>query len=86
MGQSQERVDEVGHAVDLLEHAADGLLVLVRRAALRDRRLADTAHDGKRRAELVRGIGGKAPQLVERRLEPGERLVDDGRRRPISSR
>ena len=66
MGQSQERIDEVGHPVDLFEHAADGLLVLLRRPAFRDRRLADTANDSKRCAQLVRGIGGKTPQLVER--------------------
>ena len=34
----------------------------------------------KRRAELMRRVGGKSAQLVERGLEARERVVDDRRR------
>ena len=53
----------------------------MRGPAFGDRGLADAPNDRKRSAELVRRVGGESPQLVERRFEPGERLVDD-RRQP----
>ena len=38
---------------------------------------ADAANDGQRRPQLVRRIGGEAAELIERRFEARERVVDD---------
>ena len=43
--------------------------------------LANAADDGQRRPQLVRGIGRESPELVERRFQAREGVVDD-RRQP----
>ncbi len=77
--QPQQRVDQRRQTVDLLEHAADGFLVLGRRAGFDQTGFADAANHGERRPQFVRRVGREAAQLVERRLEPRERIVDHGR-------
>ena len=48
------------------------------RARLAEPALTDAANHRERRPQLVRRVGGKAAQLVERRLQPRERVVDHG--------
>jgi hypothetical protein len=51
--QPQQRVDQRRQAVDLLAHAADGFLVLSRRAGFDQAGFADTADHGERRPQFV---------------------------------
>ena len=73
----KQRVDETGQAIDLFEHAADRILVFRGRPRLAQSHFPDAANDRQRRPQLVRRIGGESPQLVERRVQARERVVDD---------
>jgi hypothetical protein len=65
-------------AIDLFEHAAHGFFVFCRRPRFSESRFTNATDDGQGGAELVRGVGCEAAELLERRLEACEGVVDHG--------
>jgi len=75
--QAQQCVDEIRQPIDLFEHAAHGFFVFCWRPGFPESGFTNATDDGQRCAELVRGVGREAAELLERRLEACERLVDN---------
>ena len=68
---------EARQPVYLLEHAADRLAVPLWVLVLLQRDFTHGADRGEGSPQLMRGIGGEAPELSERLLDPGQRRVED---------
>src|SRR6202007_613108 len=73
---------EIGQTIDLLEHAADHVAIALRLTLALQRHLADAAHRGQWRAQLVRSGGGEAAQLVESLLDARQRFIERGGKAP----
>ena len=75
-GEREERIDEVSHARRLLQCLFQrDELVRGMRGELH-RPLHVGAHDGQRRLELVRGVGGEAAQRAERRFQTPDHRIE----------
>ena len=77
--QEQQLVDDLVHARELLELHVHGFPLRRLEVAGHQHALRVQAHEGKRRLELVRGVRGEAPDLVEGSLEAVEHLVEQAR-------
>ena len=75
-GQEQEAVDQSRQAIGLLEHAADGLPVALGVPLVLKRHLSHRADGRERRAQLVRGVRGEAPELGDGVLDARQGEVE----------
>ncbi len=68
----EQALDEQREPVDFFQHASDRVPVIFPATVFLKRDFADAANRGERRAQLVRCIGGKAAELLERLFKPRE--------------
>src|SRR4029453_9607307 len=78
----EQAVDEMGQAVDLLQHASDHLAVVPVLAPLPEAHLAYRLHGREGGAQLVRRVGREASNLLEGGLQPPGGLFEDPRHLP----
>ena len=69
-GDGQQVVHQTSKAVHFLQHAADRIPVVLGIALFLKADLAYGADRGQRRAQLMRGIRGKTPELLKRPFQP----------------
>ena len=74
--EEQELGDEAGQPLDLLEQVLEHLAVASGRARRAERDLGLGPHRGQRGAQLVGGVGGESPDLLEGALEPLDHRVE----------
>src|SRR5579862_4296418 len=78
-GNRKKTINQACEPIYLLKHAADDVTILFAAAILLQTYFADATHCGKRCAQLVRGVGGEAFELVEGVLQAGEGVVESPR-------
>jgi hypothetical protein len=74
--QREQTLDDLGEARDLLEHAAEGLTGLTLQPLILRQALKLPAHDGERRAQLVRGVRDELLGAVDRILEARDHVIE----------
>ncbi|HID77615.1 MAG TPA: hypothetical protein EYP56_16665 [Planctomycetaceae bacterium] len=74
--QEQQLIDEPAQALALFQHTGQQFVLLIRLQRAPHGHFDFCAQHGQRRAQLVRSIGGEAPDLVEGLFQPGDHVVD----------
>ena len=74
--QREQRLHQLGHALDLLQGLLQRRKGVLRQVGRGDGALHAGAQHGQRCLELVTGVGGKASQGGEAPLQPGHHLVE----------